>query len=147
MAQSQNGGYLNSGCIDLVAQLTMMSPSKVLSKASHYPALRLSRPRKHVVECCIGSSCFVGGKLVHKVIEAATRGSFQKGGSPDGEFDLVQVGCIGECSNGPWIRVDGVKYLRLTEAGIVQILDKVKKGEHKDCEVLVNSGKPTETAI
>jgi NADH:ubiquinone oxidoreductase subunit E len=147
MAQSPNGGYLNSSCINLVAELTMTSPSKVLAKASHYSMLRLSKPRKHVVECCIGSSCFIGGNFVHKVIEAATGGSFQKGGSPDGEFDFIQVGCIGECSNGPWIRVDGVKYLRLTEDGIAKVLDKVKRGEGGDGEVFLGSSKPMETAV
>jgi NADH dehydrogenase (ubiquinone) flavoprotein 2 len=140
MAQTQNGGYLNTGCIDAVAELTQTSPADVIAQASSHSIFRISK-RKHLVECCNGSGCFVSGKLIHKVIEAATNGSFQRGYSSDGEFDLVQVGCVGECANAPWIRVDGVKYVRLDEAGIVKVLEKAKQGEDTVRELYV---KPVE---
>jgi (2Fe-2S) ferredoxin len=113
-------------------------PGQIFTDRANAPILKGSQGQKHIVECCNGSNCFVNGKFVQKVIEKATGDSFQKGGSPDGEFALVQIGCLGECRNTPWIRVDGVKYVRLTENEVFNILQKVKSGkEDKICELYV----------
>jgi NADH:ubiquinone oxidoreductase subunit E len=135
MAQTENGGFLNTGCIRAVAELTKTSIETVELKARSFKAFRLGRPNKHVVQCCNGAACFADSSLVRSALERATGCSFRTGWSPNGQFSLTHVPCTGDCSYGPWIMADGVRYVKLTEDDIVTIIEKVKNGEDETSQI------------
>jgi NADH:ubiquinone oxidoreductase subunit E len=135
MAQAENGGFLNTGCIKAVAELTKTSIDAVELQARSFKAFKLRPPNKHVVECCNGAACLIDRNLIHGAVERATGGSFRTGRSPDGEFRLAQVPCTGDCAYAPWVIVDGVKFVKLTEDHIVRIIEKVKNSEDETAEV------------
>jgi NADH:ubiquinone oxidoreductase subunit E len=130
LAQQENGGYLSKGCLEKVAALTGSAFGRVHETASFYHMFRFDKPRKHLVEKCNGLSCFLhNGDKIKEAIEKATGGTFKEGGSPDGEFDLHEVECLGACASAPVMIVDGVYYQTLKEEEIGIILNKIKRGE------------------
>jgi NADH:ubiquinone oxidoreductase subunit E len=132
LAQEENGGYLNTGCIDAVAHLTQTRPSEIEAKAQFllHPKFEFAKTAKHTIECCAGAACRVGGSCIQSVIERATKGTFAQGQTPDGEFALVQGSCNGGCSNGPWMKVDGYLFVRLTEKDVETIVEKAARGDY-----------------
>jgi NADH:ubiquinone oxidoreductase subunit E len=135
MAQTENGGFLTTGCIRAVAELTGASVDAVELKSRSFKAFKLRQPNRHIVECCGGAACFVDWDVVHAAVERATGGSFRTGRSPSGDFSLAKVPCTGDCSYAPWVIVDGVKYVKLTEDDIATIIEKAKKGENETSDI------------
>jgi NADH:ubiquinone oxidoreductase subunit E len=130
LAQQENGGYLTRGCLKKVADLTGSPFGRVHEAASFYHMFRFDKPRKHLVERCNGLSCYLhDGERFKAAIERATGGTFKEGGSPDGEFDLHEVECLGACASAPVMIVDGVYYQTLKEEDIAVILDRIRKGK------------------
>jgi NADP-reducing hydrogenase subunit HndA len=132
LAQEENGGYLNTGCIDAVANLTKIRPSEIEAKVQFllHPKFEFAKTTKHTIECCAGAACRVGGSCVQSVIEKATKGTFAERQTPDGEFALIQGSCNGGCSNGPWMKVDGFLFVRLTEEDVYKIVAKASRGDY-----------------
>jgi NADH:ubiquinone oxidoreductase subunit E len=132
LAQEENGGYLNTGCIDAVANLTKTRASEIEAKVQLllHPKFELAKTAKHTIECCAGAACRVGGSCIQAVIEKATKGSFAEGQTPDGEFALLQGSCNGGCSNGPWMKVDGYLFVRLSEGDVHTIVEKASRGDY-----------------
>lgn len=129
LAQQQNG-FLNRGCIEAIAKLTEEPVGRVHETATFYHMYRFKKPRKHRLERCNGLSCYIHkGDAMKKAIEKATQGTFANGGSKDGEFDLIEVECLGACASAPVVIIDDLYYTHLDEEKINTIVNKIKKGQ------------------
>jgi NADH:ubiquinone oxidoreductase subunit E len=129
LAQEENG-YLNRGCIEAVAKLTDSQIGRVHETATFYHMFRFTVPRKHTLERCNGLSCYLHKSDAFKsAIETATKGTFKAGGSSDGEFDLIEVECLGACASAPVVVVDGTYYPTLKLEDVPTLVGKIRKGE------------------
>jgi NADH:ubiquinone oxidoreductase subunit E len=139
LAQEENGGFLNTGCIDVVAALTKTPATAIQAKLQWllYPKFELTRRARHTIECCAGAACRVGGTCVQSVIEKYAKGTFRDRYTPDGEFELVQSQCYGGCYNGPWMKVDGYLFVRLTEKDIERVIERAARGDYAKMFVYV----------
>lgn len=130
LGQEENGGYVTKGVVSAVSEITGQKWKKVHETVSFYHNFRFKPPRKHCVERCNGLPCFLKNtNAIKQAIEKATNGTFEKGGSSDGEFDLYNVECLGACANAPVMVVDGVYYQDLDEKKIEEIIKRVKAGK------------------
>lgn len=77
---------------------------------------------KHVIEICMGSSCFArGNKNNLKIIEAYLEKNRIN-------CALRGRGCVGKCRSGPNLSIDGENFERVDSESLIDLLDaKLRK--------------------
>ena len=107
LQQIQEGlGYLSPVAMPLVADFLNIPAIDVYSVATFYNQFRLTPPGKHSIRVCMGTACHVKGG--HITLEAWQRRLKIGPGetTPDREFDLDTVACVGCCAMAPVTVVD-----------------------------------------
>ncbi|MGB7574956.1 MAG: NAD(P)H-dependent oxidoreductase subunit E [Thermodesulfobacteriota bacterium] len=99
-------GYLPPYAMIEVARFLNISEIDVYSVATFYNQFRLTPPGKHSIRVCMGTACHVKGG--HITLAAWQRRLKIGPGetSPDREFDLDTVACVGCCAMAPVTVVD-----------------------------------------
>ena len=100
-------GYLPPAALLEIARYLDIAPVEVYGVATFYNQFRLNPPGKHSIKVCLGTACHMKGGNIS--LEAWQRrlsiGVRQT--TPDGEFDLDTVACVGCCHLAPVTVVDG----------------------------------------
>ena len=99
-------GYLPPDAMLEVARFLNIPEIDVHSVATFYNQFRLMPPGKHSVRVCMGTACHVKGG--HITLAAWQRRLKIESGqtTPDREFDLDTVACVGCCAMAPVTVVD-----------------------------------------
>ena len=99
-------GYLPEHVMQEVAERRQVPDTKVYSVASFYNQFRLNPPGRHPVRVCLGTACHMKGGYI--VLDAWKRrlGINEGETTPDREFDLDTVACVGCCAMAPVTVVD-----------------------------------------
>jgi len=99
-------GYLPSYAMLEVARFLKIPEIDVYGVATFYNQFRLTPPGKHSIRVCMGTACHVKGG--HITLAAWQRRLKIGPGetSPDREFDLDTVACVGCCAMAPVTVVD-----------------------------------------
>jgi NADH-quinone oxidoreductase subunit E len=99
-------GYLPSYAMIEVARFLNIPEIDVYSVVTFYNQFRLTPPGKHSIRVCLGTACHVKGG--HITLAAWQRRLKIEPGetSPDREFDLDTVACVGCCAMAPVTVVD-----------------------------------------
>src|SRR4030042_6111433 len=99
-------GYLPQEAMLEIADYLKIPSSAIYGVATFYNQFRFNPPGRHPIKLCMGTACHVkGGKLV---LEALERELEIKVGetTPDREFSLDRVACIGWCTMAPRMVID-----------------------------------------
>ena len=99
-------GYLQPYAMLEVARFLNIPDIDVYSVATFYNQFRLTPPGKHSIRVCMGTACHVKGGYITL---AAWQRRLKIGPgetSPDREFDLDIVACVGCCAMAPVSVVD-----------------------------------------
>ncbi|MFW5742620.1 MAG: NAD(P)H-dependent oxidoreductase subunit E [Spirochaetota bacterium] len=84
------------------------------------------RPRgRHVVRVCDSLSCRIGGSIGVYDRLCERLGVGRNGTTPDGEFTLEIVNCLGSCDTAPNVMIDDRLYERVTPEHVDELLDSV----------------------
>lgn len=99
-------GYLPSPAMLETARFLKIPEIDVYSVATFYNQFRLTPPGKHSIRVCMGTACHVKGG--HITLAAWQRRLKIGPGetTPDREFDLDTVACVGCCAIAPVTVVD-----------------------------------------
>ncbi len=99
-------GYLPSPAMVEAARFLSIPEIDVYSVVTFYNQFRLTPPGKHSIRVCMGTACHVKGG--HITLEAWQRRLKIEPGetTPDREFDLDTVACVGCCAMAPVSVVD-----------------------------------------
>jgi len=119
-------GYISKEAMLAIAGFLEIPESTVYGIATFYNLFRFTPPGKHPVKVCMGTACHLaGGKLV---LEAMARElDIQVGGiTPDHEFSLDRVACIGCCALAPVVVVSDSVYPKMTPPKVEEILVTIK---------------------
>ncbi|MBM3119055.1 MAG: NADH-quinone oxidoreductase subunit NuoE [Chloroflexi bacterium] len=119
-------GYLSNEAMLAIADFLEIPESTVYGIATFYNQFRFTPLGKHPVKVCMGTACHLaGGKLV---LEAMARElDIQVGGiTPDHEFSLERVACVGCCALAPVVVVSDSVYPRMTPPKVEEILVTIK---------------------
>jgi NADH:ubiquinone oxidoreductase subunit E len=94
-------GYIPPQSIPILARALRLFPSQVQGVISFYEQL-YTRPRgKNIVRVCRGTACHVrGGKTILKLVKQ-NLGIEEGETTPDMEYTLDTVACIGVCALAP----------------------------------------------
>lgn len=120
-------GYIPQAAIRRVADQLGIFATDIYGIVTFYAQFRLQPPGKHIVRVCHGTACHLGG--AEKLTEAVRQQTGATSGktSPDGEFTMEKVACLGCCSLAPCITVDGEIHGRLNPESIGKIIGKLKE--------------------
>ncbi len=121
-------GYLPREALELVAEQTGRSLVDIYGVATFYRAFSLEPRGKHLISVCLGTACHVrGGPSVAKEVERVL-GIKAGETTPDREFTLETVNCLGACAIGPVLVADGHYFSNMTTSMVKDVLAQVSAG-------------------
>lgn len=99
-------GYLREDVVKFVAERLGLSPAQIYGVATFYTQFYFEPRGRHVIKVCVGTACHIrGAPAVLKQLENDL--GVQEGEtSPDGEFTLETVSCLGCCGLAPVVMVN-----------------------------------------
>ena len=117
-------GYLPEKSLLKIARFTGVPESRVYAVATFYAQFRLSPIGKKHVVVCRGTACHVKG--VSRILEEIEKQLGIKEGeaTPDLEYSLDSVACIGACALSPCIMVNKKVKAKLTPKKIRELFSK-----------------------
>jgi len=124
-------GYVSDAVVAEVAVRIGINELEVRNVLSYYSLLRTKPVGKHHVQVCTNISCMLKGGYEIFGHCKQRLGIGNKETTPDGEFSLEEVECIGACSWGPAIQVNYDFHDELTIEKLDKVLDKYAKGSKK----------------
>jgi NADH-quinone oxidoreductase subunit E len=118
--------YLPKEALEEVSQKMHIPMAQVFRIATFYNALSIKPRGRHTVDVCLGTACHVRGG--NKIIDKLSRDlGIQVGETTkDKRFTLESVRCVGCCSLGPVMVVDGNVFGRLTQEKVPGLLKEFK---------------------
>ena len=99
-------GYLPREAMEEIAGFLGIAEIDVYGVVTFYNQFRLNPPGKHAIRVCLGTACHMKGGYI--TLDAWKRRLEIKPGetTPDREFDLDTVACVGCCTMAPVTVVD-----------------------------------------
>jgi len=128
LAQKQHDNWLPKAAMDAVASLLGMPPIRVYEVATFYSMYNLAPVGKHVIQVCTTTPCWLRG--AGDVVEACEKklGIGLGETTPDGQFTLKEVECLGACVNAPMADIDGKFFEDLTPDNVTALISALKNG-------------------
>jgi NADH-quinone oxidoreductase subunit E len=99
-------GYVPKPAMKQIAEALKIPEVDVYGVTTFYNQFRLNPPGKHQIKVCMGTACHMMGG--HIVLDCFERRLEIKEGetTPDREFSLERVACVGCCALAPVVDVD-----------------------------------------
>jgi NADH-quinone oxidoreductase subunit E len=119
--------WLSPETLEAVSAELGIPLSHVFSVATFYKSFSLEPRGRRTCTVCMGTACHVrggGAILEHFERELGLRAGET---TPDGEFTLERVNCLGACAQAPLVVVDGRYYGRMDETKAQSVLHRRKK--------------------
>lgn len=123
--------YLPAEALKIVAEKTDRSLTDIYGVATFYKSFSLKPRGKHLTLVCLGTACHVRGGPA--IVEEFERRLKIKAGetTPDREFTLETVRCVGACALGPIAIVDGRYFSKVDITKVKKIISKALAGIDK----------------
>ena len=116
-------GFLPAPVLRIISSEMKIPLSEVYGIVSFYHFFAMQPKGKHVIQVCMGTSCYVRGG--DKILDMLKKGmNLEPGGiTPDNKFSLEIVRCLGACGLSPVMAIDNDIHGRVKASKISQILD------------------------
>lgn len=118
----RKSGYISKVAVNEISNYLDISENEIYGVATFYAQFRFQRPGDHIVKVCLGTACHVQGGA--RILESVERELGIKPGeiTPDHEFDLERVACIGCCALAPVVVVDNKVFGKMTTNKVKKII-------------------------
>jgi len=126
-----NLGYLPREAMLEVAQFLDIPEIDVYSVVTFYNQFRLQPPGKHSIRVCLGTACHMKGGYITLDAWKRRLGIDRGQTTPDREFDLDTVACVGCCVMAPVTVVDAQPQGKVEPTRVDGILLSFKQKEAK----------------
>lgn len=125
-------GYIPEVAFGSIADYLRVPPGVIYGVATFYNEFRLVPIGRKHVKVCMGTACHLqGGGLILSAVEREL--DIEVGGvTPDREFSMDRVACVGCCSLAPVVLVNDVVHARMRTIKVEEILALAKRGEQKE---------------
>jgi NADH-quinone oxidoreductase subunit E len=119
--------YLPAAAMQEIARFLNISVNTVYGVATFYAQFKLTPQGNKVIRVCRGTACHVRGSV--KVLAEFEKQLGTKPGetTPDGEYTLETVACIGACALAPTTTIDGETYGKMSIKKVREVLGDRKK--------------------
>ena len=116
-------GYLPPEAIHRIAGDLRLTENEVFGVATFYAQFRFTPPGRHRLRVCLGTACHVqGGVQMMETLERRL-GIVAGETTPDGEYDLERVACLGCCALAPVFTLDEAIYGQMSVLKLQEVLD------------------------
>ena len=119
--------YLPAVVMQEIARFLNISLNTVYGVATFYAQFKLTPLGRKVIRVCRGTACHVRGSA--KVLAEMEKRLGIKAGetTPDMEYTLETVACIGACALAPTMRIDDETYGKMNIKKVAEVLGDRKK--------------------
>ncbi len=118
--------FIPDSALDVIAKVCNVSRAEVYGVFTFYSDLRSTPPAKCVVKVCVAEACQANGsralidELHHKGFDVHT-------GKQNGDIQMEQTFCLGNCALGPAALVDGKPVARATADKLIAKANEVTR--------------------
>jgi len=114
--------YLPAAAIKEIAVFLHISESMVYGVATFYAQFKLTPMGKKVIRVCRGTACHVRGS--QKILFELEKRLGIKAGetTPDGEYTLETVACIGACALAPVMLLENETHGKMSVGKVAEVL-------------------------
>ena len=128
----QEFGYLPEVAIKRIARFLNLPEITVFGVATFYAQFKLVPTGRNIVKVCRGTACHVrGGARILKEVQKQL-GIKPGESTPDLEYYLETVACIGACALGPTMVINNETHGNMTTKKVAEVLNRGDKGEEND---------------
>jgi NADH-quinone oxidoreductase subunit E len=119
--------YLPRDALILVSERLDVPLSQVYSVATFYNAFSLKPQGRHKLQVCTGTACHVRGAM--QVLDCLETQLGIRAGqtSPNLEYTLETVNCLGACALGPIVIADGAYEGQMMGSKVDRLLKRMKR--------------------
>lgn len=104
-------GYVSEKDARIMAEYFGVSESKIFETASFYDEIKTEKPARITIQICSSANCMVNGSFpIIREIENTLK------------IKVEEISCLGRCSDGPVMIINGKIYERVTESSVHDIL-------------------------
>jgi len=120
-------GYLPPEALSAAARFLNVPEVIVYEVATFYAQFHLTRQGKHKIKVCQGTACYVRGG--RRVLEAVRKklGIGPGETTPDYEFSLERVACLGSCALAPVVAANDKVHGAMTPAKVERLIDRLQE--------------------
>ena len=126
-------GYIPPESIEPISEALNLFPSQIQGVISFYAGLSLKPKGKYVIRMCRGTACHVkGGRSILRMMKKEL-GLDESETTPDYQFTLETVACLGACFLAPAMMVNKAYFGKLSPPKVISVLNQHgrEKGEDK----------------
>jgi len=125
-------GYLPKEALERVAKFVKVPYCTLFGVATFYAQFKLTPTGKNLVRVCRGTACHVrGGSSILKEVEK--RLGIKPGqNTPDMEYALETVACIGACALAPTMTVNNDTHGEMTAKKVAELLPNKAEEKHEE---------------
>ena len=119
-------GYIPREIAFEVAELLDVPVAKIYGVITFYHLFKLTKPGRNRIAVCMGTACYLKGgeDIIHELERQLGVGL--NAVTPDGEFSMEAVRCIGCCGLAPVLTVNGEVFGSVKNAQLKTILTKFR---------------------
>ena len=111
-------GFVPDSAIDVVAKVCNVSRAEVYGVFTFYSDFKSTAPAKCIVKVCVAEACQANGS--RELIEDLHKKGFDvHKGTKQGDVQMEQTFCLGNCALGPAALVNGKPLARATAKSLI----------------------------
>jgi NADH:ubiquinone oxidoreductase subunit F (NADH-binding)/NADH:ubiquinone oxidoreductase subunit E len=118
-------GYLPQALLELIPEMTRISPAMVRGVATYYSHFRLRPAGKHMIKVCTGTACYVkGAEQTYSAFRERLKIRDEDDTDPERLFTIAKVACLGCCMLAPAVQIDDRIYGWVTPSDTRRVLEE-----------------------
>jgi NADH-quinone oxidoreductase subunit E len=128
LVQAEEGHVTREGLRE-VAGILGITTAEVEAVATYYTMFKKTPTGRWLISVCTNLSCALAGG--RDLYDRAGQALGENAGvvTPDGEFTLEEVECLGACDAAPVVQVNYCNYDRVTGEGFLDMIEKLRAGD------------------
>jgi NADH:ubiquinone oxidoreductase subunit E len=121
-------GYVPKEAVLFFADELGIAPSRFYGVATFYAQFRLKPSGKHRVTACCGTACHVrGAERILNSIKRELHLGEEEDTTPDYQFTVEKVACLGFCSFAPVVLINGAVHGKTTADPVLKEIRALRK--------------------
>jgi NADH:ubiquinone oxidoreductase subunit F (NADH-binding)/NADH:ubiquinone oxidoreductase subunit E/Pyruvate/2-oxoacid:ferredoxin oxidoreductase delta subunit len=123
--------HLPEPALRRVSEVTGISLADLVGVATFYHQFRMKPVGRHTVRVCHGTACHVkGAERIHDAVNTRLHIPAGSDTSPDNEFTVERVACLGCCTLAPVVEVEQNTYGHLTADTVAAMFEDYRATHH-----------------
>ena len=128
LAQRQHANWIPTAAMKVVSEILSLPLIKVLEVATFYTMFNLKPVGKNLLQVCTTTPCWLrGSDDIVSVCKNKLGIDFGET-TKDNIFTLLEVECLGACSNAPMVQINDYFYEDLNKNSMIKIIEDIQKG-------------------